>query len=386
MYKQIIDVLNQFLNYIHIPGTPLNPDVFQGVFVKKLSNQNIIKDKRRINAGDTSSTVNQTHIDVTGQQGMLFFFEELNSTTTSVQSIDIDIYDNVFRYLHEIDRSTSRSDANGNTYFVRSTSSLSQHLTDSDFVLHSSAYKKYGHTGNQVQINIPDSEEAFTQLQRFAFQNDALVMLRYDYLRYVAILIPSELCNTLYSVTHTHGNQNVNFVAPNSSYNPILAHQIQYEIISNDVSHDDIEAMILQNMLNRNPGAGTDIEKIVKARVSQGSFRRLLLLERHHCNLCDISTTSVLRASHIKEWSESSREDRIDANNGLLLCANHDALFDRHLISFEPTTGHICISSSIDVNQRKALNILESTILSMNNRMKSYMQMHYKKFIEKENQ
>ena len=143
MYRQIIDTLNQFLNYIHIPGTPLNPDAFQGILVKKLSNQNIIKDKRRINAGDTSSTVNQTHIDVTGKQGMLFFFEELNNATTSVQSIDIDIYDNVFRYLHEIDRSTSRSDANGNTYFVRSTSSLSQHLTDSDFVLHSSAYKKY---------------------------------------------------------------------------------------------------------------------------------------------------------------------------------------------------------------------------------------------------
>ena len=79
MYRQIIDTLNQFLNYIHIPGTPLNPDAFQGILVKKLSNQNIIKDKRRINAGDTSSTVNQTHIDVTGKQGMLFFFEELNN-------------------------------------------------------------------------------------------------------------------------------------------------------------------------------------------------------------------------------------------------------------------------------------------------------------------
>lgn len=86
MYRQIIDTLNQFLNYIHIPGTPLNPDAFQGILVKKLSNQNIIKDKRRINAGDTSSTVNQTHIDVTGKQGMLFFFEELNNATTSVQS------------------------------------------------------------------------------------------------------------------------------------------------------------------------------------------------------------------------------------------------------------------------------------------------------------
>lgn len=45
-------------------------------------------------------------------------------------------------------------------------------------------------------------------------------------------------------------------------------------------------------------------------------------IEHHHCNLCDISTTSVLRASHIKEWAQSSKEERIDANNGLLLCAN----------------------------------------------------------------
>ena len=143
MYRQIIDTLNQFLNYIHIPGTPLNPDAFQGILVKKLSNQNIIKDKRRINAGDTSSTVNQTHIDVTGKQGMLFFFEELNNATTSVQSIDIDIYDNNFRYLHEIDQPSARMDLNGNTYYVRSNINLPQYLTDFNFALHSSAYKKY---------------------------------------------------------------------------------------------------------------------------------------------------------------------------------------------------------------------------------------------------
>lgn len=386
MYRQIIDELNKFLNFINVPGIPLKPDAFQGVFVKKLSNQNIIKDKRRINAGDIVSTVNQTHIDITGRQGMLFFFEELNNTTTSVQSIDIDLYDNNLKYLQEIDHASSQIDVKGNTYFVRQTTNLPPYLTNWDLTLHSSAYKKYGHTGDQAQINIPDSEEAFTQLQRYAFQDDALVMLRYDYLRYVAVLIPFELCGNLYSITNTHGNQNVNYVALNPSYNPALAHQIQYEIISKDVNHDDIDAIALQNTLNNNPGAGTDIEKIVKTRVSQGSFRRLLLLERHQCNLCDISTTSVLRASHIKEWSESSREERIDANNGLLLCANHDALFDRHLISFEPDTGNICISASIDSDQRKALNLSESARLSMTDRMKSYMQIHYKKFIEKENQ
>lgn len=386
MYRQIIDELNRFLNFINVPGIPLNPDAFQGVFVKKLSNQNIIKDKRRINAGDIVSTVNQTHIDVTGRQGMLFFFEELNNTTTSVQSIDIDLYDNNLKYLHEIDHASSQIDTKGNKYFVRQTTNLPPYLTNWDLTLHSSAYKKYGHTGDQAQFNIPDSEEAFTQLQKYAFQDDALVMLRYDYLSYVAVLIPFELCGNLYSITNTHGNQNVNYVALNPSYNPALAHQIQYEIISKDVNHDDIDAITLQNTLNNNPGAGTDIEKIVKTRISQGSFRRLLLLERHQCNLCDISTTSVLRASHIKEWSESSREERIDANNGLLLCANHDALFDRHLISFEPDTGNICISASIDCDQRKALNLSESARLSMTDRMKSYMQIHYKKFIEKENQ
>lgn len=384
MYRQIIDELNHFLNSINVPGTPLNPDAFQGIFVKKLSNQNIIKDKRRIKAGKTTSTINQTHIDVTGRQGMLFFFEELNNATSSFQSIDIDLYDNNLRFLRENDNATCQIDTTGNTYFVRQSTIVPPYLTDLDLTLHSSAYKKYGHTGDQVQINIPDSEEPFTQLQRYAFQDDALVMLRYDYLRYLAILIPSELCNNLYFITNTYGNQNVNYVALNPTYNPTLAHQLQYESISRDVDYDNIDATILQTTLNNNPSAGTDTEKIVKTRVSQGAFRRLLLLERHQCNLCDITTTSVLRASHIKEWAESSREERIDANNGLLLCANHDALFDRHQISFEPDTGEICISASIDTEQKAALNLPNSFNLAMSDRMKSYMQVHYKKFTDKE--
>lgn len=385
MYRQIIDVLNHFLNSINVLGTPLNPDAFQGVFVKKLSNQNIIKDKRRINAGDTTSTVNQTHIDITGRQSMLFFFEELNNASTASQSIDIDLYDNNLRYLRENDISIRQVDTAGNTFFIRQAIIVPPQLTNWNLTLHSSAYKKYGHTGDQVQINIPDVEEPFTQLQRCAFQADALVMLRYDYLRYLAILIPYELCGNLYSITNTHGNQNVNCVALNSTYNPELAHEIQYNDIIRDVSFDERDAVSLQNMLLRNPQSGTDVEKFVKTRVSQGSFRRLLLLERHHCNLCDITTTSVLRASHIKEWSESSREERIDANNGLLLCANHDALFDRHQISFNPETGNICISESIDDEQKAALNLSDSFNLSMSDRMKSYMQIHYQKFKTKEN-
>lgn len=384
MYRSIIDELNYFLNSLNIPDTPLNPDAFQGVLVKKLSNQNIIKEKRRIKAGDTVSNVNQTHIDITGRQGMLFFFEELNNTSTASQNIDIDLFHNNLRFLQENDSATPQIESNGNTFFVRNTISAS-HLTEWDLMLHSSAYKKYGHTGDQVQINIPDQEETFTQLQRSAFLDDALVMLKYDYLHYIAILIPSTLCINLYSITNTHGNQNINFVAINPTYNADQSYQIQHETISRDVMYDDVSAQTLQNALNNSPAAGTDVERIVKTRVSQGSFRRLLLLERHQCNLCDITTTSVLRASHIKAWSESSREERVDTDNGLLLCANHDALFDRHQISFDPNSGNICISESISEEQRKALNLTNSFTLSMSERMKAYMQIHHTIFTDKEN-
>lgn len=385
MYLHIIAELNSFLNCINIPNSPLNPNAFQGVFVKKLSNQNIIKDKRRIRFGETTSTVNQTHLDITSHQGMLFFFETLNNNNTSLQNIDIDLYDNNLKYLCANNTATHLIDTNGNTHFIRSSITVPPYLTYSDLMLHSTAYKKYGHTGNQVQINIPDSNETFTQLQRCAFQNDALVMLRYDYFRYIALVVPYELCNNLYAITNTQGNQNVNFVALNPTYNPALAHQIQHEAITRDAVYDDVETTLLQNTLNNSPSAGTDIEKIVKVRVSQGSFRRLLLLERHQCNLCNISTTSVLRASHIKEWSISSREERIDANNGLLLCANHDALFDRHQISFNPNSGDICISASIDTEQKKALNLPNYFKLPMTDKMKSYMKEHYQKFLAKEN-
>ena len=386
MYRQIIQELNNFLNFIRISGTPINPDAFQAVLVKKLSNQNIIKEKRRINAGNTASNVNQTHIDITGKPGILFFFEEIKNATTSAQNIDIDLFHNNLEYLHDIDRAISQIDAKRNTIFIRQKTDLPPYLTNWELILHSCAYKKYGHTGEQVQINIPNPEEAFTKLQRYAFQNDALVMLRYDFFHYLAILIPFELCSNLYSLTNTHGNQHINFSILNPSYDPILAHRIQHEIISKDVTYDDINASVLQNTLINNPGAGTDIEKIIKTRISQGSFRRLLLLEQHQCTLCNISTRSILRASHIKEWSESSREERIDANNGLLLCANHDALFDRHQISFEPETGALCISSSIDAEQRAALNLPNPFYLNMSERMRKYMQIHYKKFIEKESE
>ena len=384
MYIEIINELKSFLTSIFIDNTILNADIFQGVFIKKLSNQNIIRAKRTIPAGYTISPVKQTHIDITSNKGMLFFFENLSNTTTSIQDIDIDVFANNINYLNRID-TVPCTIVDNKTMILRATSDITD-LRRNNTIYHSTAFKKHGHTGNQVQLNIPDQEEPFTRLHKHAYLDDALVLLRYNYFHYLSIIIPNELCNNIYTLTQTTGNQNVNVTILNPSYNSHVAELLQKEHIAPDVNIENDELDNIINTLSSNELAGTDIEKIMKSRISQGAFRRMLMLSFHHkCCLCDITTTSVLRASHIKSWSISSREERIDSNNGLLLCANHDALFDRYLISFNPVDGKICISSSIDEEQRNALNISDSLTLSINSEMHDYITFHNNEFIEKEN-
>lgn len=44
---------------------------------------------------------------------------------------------------------------------------------------------------------------------------------------------------------------------------------------------------------------------------------------------------TLYRASHIKEFSKSTESEKFNINNGLLLVANADALFDKHLITID---------------------------------------------------
>lgn len=48
----------------------------------------------------------------------------------------------------------------------------------------------------------------------------------------------------------------------------------------------------------------------------------------------DIARVDDRRVLHIKPWKRSDDEERLDGENGLLLTADLDALFDKGLISF----------------------------------------------------
>lgn len=162
--------------------------------------------------------------------------------------------------------------------FFRHSIDVPPYLSNWDLTLHSSAYKNTDTRARKFRLIYQIQKEAFTLLQRYAFQDDALVMLRYDYLRYLAILIPSELCNHLYSITDTHGSHNINFAVLNPSYNSALAIQLQHQIISKDVMYDDAKTIALQNTLNNTPNAGTDIERIVKHAFHKAPFEDYFFL------------------------------------------------------------------------------------------------------------
>jgi hypothetical protein len=87
----------------------------------------------------------------------------------------------------------------------------------------------------------------------------------------------------------------------------------------------------------------TERQSLIIARRGQGLFKeRVLRLERA-CRVTRVDRLEHLRASHCKPWRDSSNEERLNGENGLLLTPSIDHLFDRGFISFEDD-GRLIVS------------------------------------------
>lgn len=117
----------------------------------------------------------------------------------------------------------------------------------------------------------------------------------------------------------------------------------------------------------------------IKTRIGQGKFRDMLI-EKHGCKcaICNLGIKELLIASHIKEFAECQNGEHIDVSNGLLLCANHDKLFDKHLITFDKL-GKIQISKMITPDDYNKLNIGNETKIDNRYYNDQYMEFHRKK-------
>ena len=122
----------------------------------------------------------------------------------------------------------------------------------------------------------------------------------------------------------------------------------------------------------------TEKQQLTKARVGQGAFRESLIAMWGKCCVTGCNYVSILRASHIKPWRDSTNAERLDKFNGLLLSPNLDALFDKGLISFADG-GDILISKILSADVRKALGVSSNVKVCLKSEHAKYMQWHREK-------
>lgn len=170
---------------------------------------------------------------------------------------------------------------------------------------------------------------------------------------------PSSNTNTL------EENNNSNEVSVTNKYIPTSKEYREVELTINSIAEN--------GKLTK-----TEKEQLIKSRVGQIFFKKALLNVEKKCRLCGVSDERFLIASHIKPWSKSDDAERLDVNNGLLLCPNHDALFDKGYISFD-NNGTILISDSLDEMTKVFLNINETMNFNISKEQQNYMKWHREK-------
>lgn len=146
--------------------------------------------------------------------------------------------------------------------------------------------------------------------------------------------------------------------------------------INNNLTIEDIE----ENFKNIET---TEKETIVKSRIGQDKLRKELLKHKQCCELCGLELEDVLVASHIKPWSESTNDEKLDLENVLLLCPMHDKLFDKGYISFD-NNGKIIISNELSEETQALLNIHDESYIGLVSEKKSeFLKYHRQNIFKK---
>ncbi|MES2512859.1 MAG: HNH endonuclease [Bacteroidota bacterium] len=126
----------------------------------------------------------------------------------------------------------------------------------------------------------------------------------------------------------------------------------------------------------------TERKGLVTSRVGQGAYRKRIIHRwEYKCAVTGFDKLNVLVASHILPWSNSNDNERLDVHNGILLSPTYDALFDRHLISFE-NSGQIILSDSIEMQAYQKIGVTgKEKIQNLSLYNHDYLDKHRNRFI-----
>lgn len=99
----------------------------------------------------------------------------------------------------------------------------------------------------------------------------------------------------------------------------------------------------------------TERDALVRARRGQGVFRNNVARVEQQCRVTRVANPAYLIASHIKPWRHANNEERLSADNGLMLAPQADFLFDRGFISF--ADGRLLVSNVADAESLVKLGV-----------------------------
>jgi hypothetical protein len=100
----------------------------------------------------------------------------------------------------------------------------------------------------------------------------------------------------------------------------------------------------------------TERTALVQARRGQGVFRDNVRSIERACRVTKVERMEHLVASHVQPWRDSSNDQRLDGENGLLLTPTIDHLFDKGFISFEDS-GRLIVSPVADPKSLKRMGV-----------------------------
>ena len=128
----------------------------------------------------------------------------------------------------------------------------------------------------------------------------------------------------------------------------------------------------------------TERSGLVLSRVGQGAYRKSIINRwENKCAVTSFSDSRILIASHIHPWKDSNDDERLDINNGILLSPTYDALFDKHLITFDKS-GKIVLSETVNGQEFRRLGVQGTERISkLNSDNLSYLERHQDVFHSK---
>ena len=110
----------------------------------------------------------------------------------------------------------------------------------------------------------------------------------------------------------------------------------------------------------------TEREALITARRGQGLFKERVMRIEQRCRITHVDNPAHLRASHCKPWRDSTNDERLNGENGLLLTPSIDHLFDRGFISFQEN-GTLVISPIADLPSLQRMGVPTEDMINVGN-------------------